>query len=189
MTTINAVNNGLAGATGTGNFVGANTPTLITPNLGVATATSLIFNPTTNGIIGTTTNNNAVAGSVGQFIDSGVVSGTYATTTTFQNATSISLTAGDWDVYGNVWCVSTTIYTLSTESGISATSVSGAIQGSTASNGFAIAGSALGLGTVTMPLYTRVSLAITTIIYLTTQAVFTSTAPTFFCQISARRVR
>lgn len=41
MTTNNAVNVPLAGNTGTGNFVGANTPTLITPNLGVATATSL----------------------------------------------------------------------------------------------------------------------------------------------------
>ena len=34
MTTNNAVNVGLSGATGTGNFVGANTPTLITPHLG-----------------------------------------------------------------------------------------------------------------------------------------------------------
>lgn len=41
MATNNAVNVGLSGATGTGNFVGANTPTLITPILGVATATSI----------------------------------------------------------------------------------------------------------------------------------------------------
>ena len=43
MTTINSVGNILAGVTGTGNFVGANTPTLITPVLGAATATSINF--------------------------------------------------------------------------------------------------------------------------------------------------
>jgi hypothetical protein len=43
MTTINAVGNGLSGAIGSGNFVGANTPTLITPVLGAATATSVNF--------------------------------------------------------------------------------------------------------------------------------------------------
>ncbi len=43
MATNNNVNTPLSGNTGTGNFVGANTPTLITPVLGVATATSLGF--------------------------------------------------------------------------------------------------------------------------------------------------
>jgi hypothetical protein len=43
MATVNAVGNTLTGTTGTGNFVGANTPTLITPVLGVSTATSINF--------------------------------------------------------------------------------------------------------------------------------------------------
>jgi len=43
MAVLNAVGNSLTGLTGTGNFVGANTPTLITPVLGVATATSINF--------------------------------------------------------------------------------------------------------------------------------------------------
>lgn len=43
MTTINAVGNGLSGETGTGNFVGSTSPTLITPILGVASATSINF--------------------------------------------------------------------------------------------------------------------------------------------------
>ncbi len=43
METVNAVGNTLTGTTGTGNFVGANTPTLITPVLGVSTATSINF--------------------------------------------------------------------------------------------------------------------------------------------------
>jgi hypothetical protein len=41
MTTNNAVNVGLSGSTGSGNFVGATSPTLVTPTIGVATATSV----------------------------------------------------------------------------------------------------------------------------------------------------
>jgi len=47
MATNNAVNVGLSGSTGSGNFVGANTPTLITPVLGAATATSISFGGST----------------------------------------------------------------------------------------------------------------------------------------------
>lgn len=43
MSTNNAVNTTLSGQTGTGTFVGATSPTLVTPNIGVATATSLTF--------------------------------------------------------------------------------------------------------------------------------------------------
>ncbi len=50
MATMNQVGVGLSGSTGTGNFVGANTPTLITPVIGAATGTSL----TTSGNIITT---------------------------------------------------------------------------------------------------------------------------------------
>lgn len=41
MATNNNVNTPLAGQTGTGAFVGATSPTFVTPNVGVATATSL----------------------------------------------------------------------------------------------------------------------------------------------------
>lgn len=41
MATNNSVNTSLSGQTGTGNFVGANTPTLTTPVLGVASATTI----------------------------------------------------------------------------------------------------------------------------------------------------
>lgn len=41
MTTNNAVNVGLSGATGTGNFVGATSPTLVTPALGTPTSGTL----------------------------------------------------------------------------------------------------------------------------------------------------
>jgi hypothetical protein len=47
MATMNQIGLGLSGSTGTGNFVGANTPTLITPVLGAATATSINFGGST----------------------------------------------------------------------------------------------------------------------------------------------
>lgn len=43
MTTINGVNTSLSGQTGTGTFVGSTSPTLVTPVLGVASATSINF--------------------------------------------------------------------------------------------------------------------------------------------------
>ncbi len=47
MATNNVVDVPLSGNTGTGNFVGANTPTLITPVLGASTATSINFGGST----------------------------------------------------------------------------------------------------------------------------------------------
>lgn len=92
--------------TGTGSPVKANTPTLITPVLGAATATSLNFGASaTNGSIGVTTNNNASTGVVGEFVSSviAVASSISLSNNTPANVTSISLTAGDWDAWGNVF--------------------------------------------------------------------------------------
>jgi hypothetical protein len=100
MTVINSVGNALTGSTGTVNFVGSNTPTLITPVLGAASATSLSFSSTT-GLIGTTTNDSAASGTVGQYISSNIVQVSFVDITAGANITSISLTAGDWDVGGN----------------------------------------------------------------------------------------
>lgn len=89
-----------------GSFVGSNSPTLVTPSLGVASATSLNFGASsTLGVIGTTTNNNADAGRVGEFVSSSVeVAGAVALTAsgTVTNITSISLSAGDWDVSATI---------------------------------------------------------------------------------------
>lgn len=53
-------------------------------------------------LIGTTTNDNATAGNVGQYAQSTVAQGSAVslTSTVTANVTSISLTAGDWDVWG-----------------------------------------------------------------------------------------
>jgi len=61
---------------------------------------NLIFNPTTKGIKGTTTNDDASTGDVGEYLSSSVASGSAVTLTnvTTANITSKTLTAGDWDV-------------------------------------------------------------------------------------------
>ncbi len=46
MTTKNQIDLGLSGSSGTGSFVGTNSPTLVTPTLGVASATSINFGGT-----------------------------------------------------------------------------------------------------------------------------------------------
>ena len=94
-----------SGSTGTTstNLVFSTSPTFITPILGAASATSIGFT-STSGIIGTTTNNSAAAGSVGEFQQVNVVVGSAVslTTNTAANVATLSLTAGDWDVWGNI---------------------------------------------------------------------------------------
>lgn len=67
---------------------------------GAETFVGSIIPSQTVGITGTTTNNSAQAGSVGEYITATVVAGSAValTTATGANITSISLTAGDWDV-------------------------------------------------------------------------------------------
>lgn len=92
-----------SGMTGSGSVARATSPTLVTPVLGAASATSMTFS-STSGIIGTTTNDAAATGSVGEEVESIIAqaSAVALTTATQTNVTSISLTAGDWDVWGNV---------------------------------------------------------------------------------------
>ncbi len=78
-------------------------------------------------IVGTTTNDNAAAGSVGEYVSSSIPIGSAVALTTGVNAniTSIPLTAGDWDVWVNArytGAAGTTVtYTTSSISTTSAT--------------------------------------------------------------------
>lgn len=59
---------------------------------------------TTGGIFGTTTNDDAAAGKVGEYTEALRLSGAALalSSSSFVNVTSISLTAGDWDIDGHV---------------------------------------------------------------------------------------
>src|SRR5260221_11377663 len=58
----------------------------------------------TVSFVGSTTNDSAVAGNIGEIVTATLATGSAVvlTTNTTANVTSISLTAGDWDVTGTV---------------------------------------------------------------------------------------
>lgn len=80
-------NNNVPASTGTGALVYNVAPTINQPNL-----------------VGVTDGSNASAGSVGELISSVIPSASSVTMTSnsASNVTSISLSAGDWDVVGNI---------------------------------------------------------------------------------------
>ncbi|WP_124480189.1 hypothetical protein [Burkholderia stagnalis] len=151
------------------------------------TFTSAITPQSTGGIVGTTTNDNAQAGSIGEYVAATFTSFSL-TNNTNQNLTSISLTAGDWDVTGHALFQTGTGATMTAEVlGVSLTSstlpaIGNYWQGSTSITG--TGGAQSGIAPVQ-----RLSLASTTTVYLVVLALFsggTSTATGF---IRARRVR
>jgi hypothetical protein len=103
---------GVVSITGTANQVIASASTgAITLSLPQSIATtsdvtfgSVAFSPNTKGIVGTPTNDSAGTGYVGEYVSSNipVASAVSISTATSTNLTSISLTAGDWLVGGNV---------------------------------------------------------------------------------------
>lgn len=147
--------------------------------------------------VGTTTNDNAIAGSIGEIISATVVAGSAVslTTATGTNVTSIILTGGDWDVSGQVDYVLTGVTATLFQSGISLVSTTLPSQ---AGGG--------GLGTdavVGVPLLTtllsatygqgivpvRISIAVTTTIYLIAQSAFSAGTNSAYGTIRARRER
>lgn len=178
------VNLGLGTPTGTGNVVLNNSPTLISPILGAASATSLTFS-STSGIIGTTTNDSAAVGSVGEYVSSTVLttSGVGFTSNVVRNITSILLSAGDWDVYGNVCFEGAGAPTLC----IAWTSTSSATEPNDALTTF-INTSLAFLTSLVTPVI-RVSIAVPTTVYLSARCVYTGSTISGSGSISARRVR
>lgn len=145
-------------------------------------------------MLGTTTNDNAAAGMIGEFVSTTLPLGSAITPVhnTVANITSITLSAGDWDVSGEVQinfsasttysyyvaAVSTASATLPNAPDISRNGWSGAPQ--------ALA-TAIGNGFVTG--VKRVSLASTTTVYLVFVLGFSAGSPLVFGTISARRAR
>jgi hypothetical protein len=180
---------GVTSITGTSNQVIASAATgavtLSTPQ-SIGTSSNVTFGSvafsTTSGIIGTTTNNNAAAGSVGEFV-SNSGSGISLSNGTSANICSISLTAGDWDVNGSILFVPS-VSASSLNAGSSSTSAT--LPATTLFNGFIVGG----LGACCLPIvYQRYSLASTTTVYLVANASFASGTCTGYGQITARRAR
>ena len=172
---------------------------LLVPNLAIADD---ILNPQTNQsaltvnkgqLPGTVTNDNASTGNVGQLISSNIVSGSAVslTTATPLDITTISLTAGDWDVQGNctsnpagstttsvfICSISTTLNTLNT--------IPSDSSGFGLNNASQPAGGAQTIVTDSA----RLSLSATTTIHLVTQASFAVSTMGAYGKLRARRVR
>lgn len=191
MTTNNAVNVGLSGSTGTGSFVGSTSPTLVTPALG--TPASGVLTNMTGTQKGVTDASNAASGQVGELIISTISQGSAVSLSNGvpANITSISLTAGDWDVIGNVVIIpaSTTIVT-ALYGGISLTSAS--LPATSDRGQLFLSAGTTGDGANTLgviaPL-SRVSITTTTTIYLVAFSDFTVSTNSGFGYIRARRIR
>lgn len=150
-----------------------------------------------SNVTGTTTNNNAPAGQVGEVITATVAVGSPVTVlnATGVNVTSISLTAGDWDVSGQINFILAGATSTIHQAGISLTT-----------NTLPSQAGGSGLGTdplMDFPLPTtvltntlslaispvRISIAATTTVYLVAQASFSVGSETAYGTIRARRER
>lgn len=150
-------------------------------------AASGAFTPSqTAGIVGTTTNNNANAGSVGEYAAANTA-GNSITNNTAANCTSVSLTAGDWDVSGTIsftGASNTSVAAL--EASISSTSAT--LSGLGGTNAYLLPFTASSTTIISTPVV-RQSLSATTTIYLVSQQAFTGGTMTCSGFIRARRVR
>jgi len=143
------------------------------------------FLPTGSSIIGTNTNDNATAGYVGEFVSSVVAkaSAVSLSTNTPANVTSISLTAGDWDVEGNVFfnasggaITAEAVWSSATSASTPDQSLYNGSDLTTAATGFSIPKA-------------RYSLASTTPVYLSCTTTFAAGTATACGGIYARRIR
>ena len=186
--------------TGTG-LVTINPATLGSINnmtVGATTASTGAFTTlTSTGVTtlkGSTTNDSVAAGNIGEYISSSVVSGSGValTTATAKTVTSISLTAGDWDVTGNVGFTSAALTSITefAQSISQTNNTHDTAPGSYAARDTAaIIPGASSILNVMSPNTIRISLAGTTTIYLIASAVFTASTLTAYGLIAARRAR
>lgn len=140
---------------------------------------------------GTTTNSNASAGQIGEFITATVATpGVTLTTSVAANVTSISLTAGDWDVSGAISFSGGATTTVSSAiASLSSTSAAVGTDPLSRHNLF-VSGTALANNDPTgNPGPVRFSLAATTTIFLTAFAAFAVSNCSAYGTIRARRVR
>jgi len=174
-----------AASPGGGNFLPLAGGT-ISGNLVVSGTTTL------NGLVGTQTNDNAQAGWVGEYMSSIVSSpGVTLTNNVAANVTTLALTAGDWDVDGELWVAATGTGSLVNIVG-GLTTTSATPPGAPADNAGRTGVMVNGTAPVTVidtvgPI--RLSLAATTTVYLVAQAGFGATACTAYGKLRARRRR
>ena len=178
-----------------------NTSGSVTISSPAVSGTTTLTLPTTSGTVltnagqlvgtGTTTNDSAAAGYVGEHQSATVSTPVSLTTNTYTNIVTLSLTAGDWDISGVVGYQATSGTPVVTfiQAGLNTTSATigslgSYMQLSPITNAFAT----IADGIYPLPTF-RFTLSSTTTVYLVSRAIFTSTALGSFGFIRARRVR
>lgn len=178
------------------------TPLLTPPPIGITTpapgsfttlgATGLISPASAIGILGTTTNDNAQAGSIGEYLSSNIASpGAGLASATNLNVTSIPLTAGDWEAWGTVGFVIAGTTTASSLQGwINTVSATQPVTDS-GNGAFAIfSDHVTGNSGPTMPVgRTRISLAAAGTAFLSVRANFAISTISAFGFLAVRRMR
>jgi hypothetical protein len=144
---------------------------------------------------GTATNDSAAAGYIGEYVESVVSAATNypAATVTWGNMTSISLSAGDWDVTGQAELIlngstmasdaANTAVVVSIHSG---TTTTDHVRGSNLFSYTIPSAAANRTGVVNVY---RLSLASTTTVYFKLIGSYSAGNPQFQCRLSARRMR
>lgn len=151
----------------------------------------------TSGVInvGTTTNNSAASGVVGEYLETVVLVGSAVSLANgvVANIATLSLTAGDWDVNGVVTFTGNAATVVTRYlAGISQTSATAPTHGKTDRNDQTLPGGSTPFSTSDLDGLcgpTRISLAGTTTIYLVALALFSVNTCAGYGQIMARRVR
>ena len=159
-------------------------------NLIVSSSAVVSGSITSNGMVGTQTNDNANVGNIGERVVA-FANGVYAAGNgVMQDVASIMLTPGDWDVSANgtelfmgggtytEWDIGISVSQGNTWSGLTTgDNVAGASGSSSANN-----------SSIAIPTY-RMSLSSTTTVYLKFISTYSGNAPRLYGRISARRVR
>lgn len=168
-----------------------------TPPVGTSTAycasEAFVTNsvPAPGQLPGTATNDNAAAGKVGEIIESTVLAGSAVSLTTNvqTTVTSISLTAGDWDVWGNI-IYSAGGSTVTTLAIGAISTVAATLPTAPAGGGYGLwIGSVTGIAPGVIAGKRRISIASTTTVYLIAYTNFTTSTLAAYGYIGARRAR
>lgn len=139
---------------------------------------------------GTTTNDNAAAGNIGQYLQAQLASGSaiVLASGTPANVISLAVPAGDWDMWGQVDYVpgATTVPTL-LQQGTNFVSGTLGAQDTFSSMPFP---TAVGANLIALPVpMVRISVSVTTTIFLVTSPTFTTSTLSAYGTILARRRR
>lgn len=142
--------------------------------------------------LGTTTNDSAATGYIGEYIEAKLLaaSAESMTTSTSNTLASIAPTAGDWDVSGVIGYIpaaTTSVTILSSHISLTDNTTSGADDNG--SSQFATAANVMVNACVLATPIRRISIAATTTVYLVARATFTVSTMTAFGTIRGRRMR